>query len=154
MHYTVEVEIDLPRNQVFELFDNTDNLYKWQEGLQYFEHLSGEAGRVGAKSNMRFRIGDREINLVETITLKRLPDRFDGTYETKGVFNIVKNTFRSEATDKTRWISENEFRFSGVMRITALMMKGAFRKQSLKYMRDFKAFAEHGTAVRGRRGFV
>jgi hypothetical protein len=31
-------------------------------------------------------------------------------------------------------------------------MRGAFRKQSLRHMQDFKAFAEQGTDVRGAKG--
>ena len=34
MKYTTEVTIELPREQVIPLFDSTENLYKWQEGLQ------------------------------------------------------------------------------------------------------------------------
>jgi len=30
----------------------------------------------------------------------------------------------------------------------AFLMPGAFKKQSKKYMDDFKAFAEHGTSVK------
>ena len=31
-------------------------------------------------------------------------------------------------------------------------MRGAFRKQSLQHMQDFKAFAEQGTDARGANG--
>ena len=44
MHYSVDIEIDLPRDRVIELFDSTENLYKWQRGLQSFEHIEGEPG--------------------------------------------------------------------------------------------------------------
>ena len=55
-----------------------------------------------------------------------------------------------EAGPKTTlWVSESEYRFSGVlMRLVGLLMPGAFRKQSLQHMQDFKAFAEQGTDVR------
>jgi len=33
------VEIDLPRDRVIELFDDADNMVKWQSGLQSFEHM-------------------------------------------------------------------------------------------------------------------
>jgi hypothetical protein len=33
MNYTCEVVIDLPRDRVIELFDNPQNLTKWQPGL-------------------------------------------------------------------------------------------------------------------------
>ena len=49
-------------------------------------------------------------------------------------------------------MSENEYRFSGLLlRLVGLLMPGAFRKQSLQHMQDFKAFAEQGTDVREAR---
>jgi hypothetical protein len=43
--YTVEIEIALPRHRVIELFDNPNNLVRWQTGLQSVEHISGEPGQ-------------------------------------------------------------------------------------------------------------
>ena len=37
---------------------------------------------------------------------------------------------------------ENEFQFKGFMKLIGFFMPGAFEKQSFKYMKDFKAFAE------------
>ena len=148
MKYRVEVVIDLPREKVVELFDNTDNLYKWQRGLQSFEHVSGEPGKPGAKSRMCFQMGKRRCEMIETITDRDLPDSFDGTYETRGVFNRVSNHFVELEGDRTRWSSDNEFRFSGFMKIIGFLMKGAFPKQSRRYMEDFKRFAEEGVDVR------
>lgn len=43
----------------------------------------------------------------------------------------------------------NEYRFSSVpMRLLGPVMRGAFRKQSLQHMQDFKAFAERAADVR------
>ena len=55
MKYTVEIEIDLPRERVIELFDSTENCFKWQKGLLSFDHLSGEPGQPGAKSKLVLR---------------------------------------------------------------------------------------------------
>jgi hypothetical protein len=49
--YTVEIEIDLQRDEVLELFDSVENLYKWQTGLQSFEHLSGNLGKLAPSRN-------------------------------------------------------------------------------------------------------
>ena len=148
MKYSVEIEIDLPRDRVIELFDDTENLYKWQEGLLRFEPISGEPGQPGAKSKLAFRMGKRELEMVETITERALPDRFDGTYETKGVYNVVRNRFEALGPDRTRWVSENEFRFSGFMKVIGFLMRGSFPKTSMKYLTNFKAFAEEGRDVR------
>ena len=88
-------------------------------------------------------MGRREIEMIETITERKLPDVFSGTYEAKGVFNLVKNRFIEVSPVKTRWQAEHEFRFSGVMVIASLFMQKAFRKQSLSFMEQFKEFAEN-----------
>ena len=85
MKYTVELDINLPIDRVIELFDNTENMYEWMEGLQSFESLEGTPGQVGAKSKMVFISGKREIEMVETITVKNLPDEFSAIYEANGV---------------------------------------------------------------------
>ncbi len=148
MKYTVSIDLDLPRDEVVRLFDSTDNLYKWQRGLLSFEPISGAPGQPGAKSKLKFQMGKRQIEMIETITARNLPEQFDGTYEAPGIFNIISNRFVVLGSNQTRWESENEFQFRGMMRLMGFLMKGAFPKQSLKYMEDFKAFAERGIDVR------
>lgn len=145
MKYTVETTINLPRQKVIELFDNPDNLKHWMEGLISFEHLSGAPGMVGAKSKLTFQMGKRRMELIETITRRDLPDEFSGTYEANGVFNIQRNRFEIIDQNSTRYISETEFKFKGFMKILAFLMPGAFKKQSMKYLLDFKKFAESHT---------
>ena len=142
MKYTVEIEIDKPLDEVVKLFDNTDNLYKWMDGFQSMEHISGEPGQPGAKSKMQFKMGKRDIEMIETITEKNLPEEFTGTYEAKGVFNIVKNKFEALPEKRTRYITEQEFKFSGFMKIIGATMPGSFKKESMKYLQNFKEFAE------------
>ena len=143
MKYTREVVIDLPRDRVIELFDNPDNLPKWQEGLQSFEHVSGEPGQPGAKSRLVYDHRGRHIEMIETITERNLPDEFSGTYETEGVWNGMKNRFVEDAPDRTRWIAESEFRCSGLkMKLMTIFLRPMFTSTTLKSLRDFKAFAE------------
>ncbi len=142
MKYDCEIEIDLPLNNLIELFDSTENLYKWQSGLVNFEHLSGEPGQVGAKSKLQYKMGKRDIEMIETITTRNFPDEFSCTYEAKGVFNIVKNKFVELAPNRTKWVTENVFQFSGFMKLIGLLMPSAFKKESMKYLQQFKDFAE------------
>ena len=48
MKYESEIIIERPQAKVIALFDDPDNLARWQPTLQSFEHLSGEAGQPGA----------------------------------------------------------------------------------------------------------
>ncbi len=142
MKYTTTVEINLPINRVIELFDNADNLKKWQPELISFEHLSGTPGQVGAKSKMLYKMNKREVEMIETITERDLPNKFAGTYEAKGVLNTISNKFEEISPTQTRWIADNDFECKGFMKIMAAVMPGAFKKQTQKYLNQFKQFAE------------
>jgi len=142
MEYTNEIKINLPLQKVVELFDNPDNLSKWQPELISFEPVSGEPGKDGAKAKLKYKMGKREIEMVETITKNNLPKEFNGTYETKGVYNEISNRFESIDENTTRWVSHNVFKLSGFMKIIGFLMPGSFSKQSCKYMEQFKEFAE------------
>lgn len=142
MKYTSEIVIHLPLKRVVELFDNVDNMAKWQPGLVSYEQLSGVPGQPGAKMKLSYKMGKRKIDMIETITKNDLPRELAGTYEAKGVFNIISNRFEELGSDKTKWVSENEFRFKGFMILMGKLMPGAFKKESYKHMEQFKAFAE------------
>ena len=142
MKYTCEIEIDKSRHEVAKLFDNPDNMKYWQKGLTSYEHISGEPGKPGAESLLKYDMGKRKIEMIETITFNDLPKEFHANFIANGVTNIQKNYFE-EVDGKTKWISDCEFKFSGLMKLMAFFMgKGAFKKQSMCFMEDFKAFAE------------
>lgn len=82
------------------------------------------------------------MEMVETITVRNLPDEFSGTYEAKGAFNIVKNKFFPLPVHRTLYVNEQEFQFKGFMKIMGFLMPGMFKKQSMKYLTAFKNFAE------------
>jgi len=148
MTYTTEIIIDLPREDVIKKLDNPENMKHWQEGLISIEHLEGIPGRLGAKMKLKYKLGKRDMELIETITKNNFPDEFHANYDSKNVRNIQKNRFIKLANGHTKWVSETEFQLSGfMMKFMAFIMPGAFKKQSLKFMQNFKAFAENGTSV-------
>jgi hypothetical protein len=142
MKYTSEIEINLPREKVIELFDNKANLKHWQEGLQSFEHLSGDPGTIGSKYTLKYKMGKRNIEMTETI-LKRESSNFDFLYEAKGVWNEVKNSFSEIDQNQTKWTIENDFRGKGMMAIMLFLMPSMFKKQTMKFMNSFKKFTEN-----------
>lgn len=144
MKFKCSIEIDLPREKVVELFDNSDNMKHWQDGFVSFEHLSGEAGKVGAKSRILYNNNGREMELIETITVNNLPDEFSGIYVHKHMTNSMVNKFEWLAASKTRWTAEIEYtQLNGMMiKMMVFLMPGMFRKQTQKWLNQFKVFAE------------
>ncbi len=148
MKYSVEVTYEKPRDEVVKKMDNVDNMKHWQKGLVSSEHIFGTPGQVGAKMKLNYKMGKREMTLVETITKNNFPEEFHATYSTKGMHNIQGNYFEETPKGHTKWVSNCEFQPSGfMMKAMAFLMPGAFKKQSKKYMIDFKNFVEKGTSV-------
>jgi len=148
MKYTAEITINLPLEKVIEKMDNPQNLKHWQKGLIRYEVTEGTPGQEGAKMKLEYKMGKRDMTLIETILKRNFPEEFHATYDTKGVHNIQKNYFKAINKTNTKWISESEFQFSGFgMKLMGWLMPGAFKKQSKKYMQDFKNFAENNISV-------
>ncbi len=148
MKFSCSVDIDLPVEKVVELFDNTDNMLKWQTGLLSFEHLEGEPGQPGAKSKLVYQNGNKTFALFEHITVRNLPEEFSGYYDHVAMRNSMKNSFVSLDENKTRWNTEIEYEFKTTMwKVMSLFMKPMFKKQTLGFMENFKKFAETGESV-------
>lgn len=148
MKYTTEIIIDLPREEVIRKLDNPDNMKHWQRGLKNYEMLEGIPGKEGSRMKLEYKMGKRDMVLTETITKNNFPEEFHANYDTKGVHNVQRNYFHEIEGNKTKWVSESEFEFGGFgMKLMSWLMPGAFKKQSQKYLNDFKNFAEYGTSV-------
>jgi hypothetical protein len=163
MKYTVSIEIALPRERVAQLLADPAHLPKWLRGLVLHEPLSGTHGQVGTTSRVVMQMGKQKFEGTETITRREPVDlheipkervvHFDREIVGEGMWSAARERFTEAGRQRTLWQSENEYRFSGVlMRLVGLLMPGAFRKQSLQHMQDFKAFAEQGQDVRDATG--
>ena len=136
MKYTTEITIDIPREEFVKKLDNAENMKHWQRGLVGYQYLSNTQGQEGSKMELRYKMGKRDMVLIETIIKKSLPEEMHLTYDTKGAHNIQKNYFKDLDGKSTQWISESEFQFSGfMMKVMAFLMPGAFKKTILKNMR-------------------
>ncbi len=148
MRYTSEITVNLPREEFIKKLDNPENLKHWQKGLTAYTLVTGQPGAEGSQMEMHYDMGKRKMVLVETIIKQDFPEEFHATYDAKGVHNIQKNYFKVIDENHTKWISECEFQFSGfMMKTMGFLMPSAFKKQSQRYLEDFKAFAENGTSV-------
>ena len=144
MKFTCSVDIDLPRAKVVALFDNSENMKYWQDGFISFEHLAGIPGEVGAQSNITYKMGRKSMVLVETITENNLPKTFHGTYEGDFGKNTMHNFFEELGSDKTRWRAELEYLEANgiIMNLMTKVFPSIPRKQTQKWMDQFKKFAE------------
>jgi len=149
MKYELSIEIDLPLNDVADAFSDTNQLADWQRGFISITSTEGEPGKEGSKSELKYKMGKRKIDMLETITRNDLPDAFSAIYEARGVWNLQENTFTPITESKTRWTSRSEFVMQSIaLKLFAILLPGMFKKQSYQYMTDFKAWVENDESVR------
>ncbi len=143
MKYTCTVDINLPIKKVVELWNNEDNFKAWQDGFSSIEHLSGTPHTTGAVSKI-ILLGERRIELTETIISNNLPTEKVALYEHIHMTNTQSTRFEVIEPDKTRYISEVHYtQFNGFMiKLMAKLFPSKFKGQSQKWMDQFKAFAE------------
>ena len=145
MKFSCSVDIHLTRDIVVDIFNNPENMQYWQDGFISFHHKSGEAGQVGAQSLIQYDIKGRKMELLETVTVSNLPEEFHGTYEGHFGKNTMHNYFEKLPDGHTRWQSEVDYIQidNFIMKIMSKLMPGMFRKQTQKWMDQFKVFAEN-----------
>lgn len=143
MKYSLHLDIERPREQVIQAFNNPDNLPLWQPDLIEFEPLEGIPGQPGSKMRLVYRLGKREMELVGTVTRRELPDLLACQYESRGLVDRMTHRFE-ERGNVTRWHSDHEFIANGWLQLVTWLLPGAFRKETLKRMQRFKRFAETG----------
>ncbi len=144
MKYTCTINIDLGIDQVVKLWEDENHFAKWQDGFQSNEILQGPAGAVGSKSRIIYQQEKRKMELIETIISNTLPHEKKALYEHIHMTNTQTTRFESISENQTRYISDVEYTiFKGLIpNLMARLFPGMFRKQSQKWMRQFKEFAE------------
>jgi carbon monoxide dehydrogenase subunit G len=148
LQYTAEISVSLPRDQVVAIFEDPEQASHWMEGLQSMTPISGEPGAVDSVTELDFLMGKRRMVMKEMITANDLPETFSCRYDADGVRNFIDNRFIAVSENETRWEMDNVFEFEGfMMKIMGALMPFMFKKQTMTYAQNFKAWAEDGKSV-------
>lgn len=148
MRYTTEIIIKKPIAEVIKKMNSFENMKHWQEGLISTEHISGTPGSFGAIMELTYKFGKRKMEITETITKQDYPNEFHATYTSKGIRNIQENYFETTENNFTKWTVLNIFEpTTFAMSAMLFFMPKAFKKQTKKYMTNFKNFVENGTSL-------
>lgn len=143
MKISGHIDINKPREEVVTYFSNPDYLKEYQDTFIRKELVSGEKGKQGAVSNMYYKQGKGEMELVETITENNLPETFSAFFHHKHMDNTMVCKFESLDENKTRYHYEYEYiRMTFMPKIFSKINPGMFRKPAEKWLNQFKEFVE------------
>lgn len=116
MKYKVDLLIDAPIEDVFELYTTQEHFENWEIGLKRIE---SEVLDIFSKDSVSYLIFDnhgQEMKMKMTINDKIEPDYLDVVYEVAGAYNRCKNKFFQD-NGQTLWVMDVEFVFDKDMGI-------------------------------------
>lgn len=142
MKFTCSIDINLPINKVAFLFEDEDSAKHWQDNFESITLISGEKRIPGSKYRMLYG-GKRPFELIETLQIYEMPYRFKGLYEHEKMTNTMDNHFEVLSENTTRWTADIEYTIlKGPIKLFAWLMPGMFKKQTQKWLDQFKQYAE------------
>lgn len=147
MKHKTEIVIDADLATVWRMFDDPDNMTKWQPTLKSFTHKSGTPGQPDAVSELVYDENGRDVVMTETIAARREPNFLGGSYESKWANVVIFNHFEETEGGRTRWTCNVNYRFKGFMKVMALFMRKSICDRSDNDLNRFKLLVE--TAIAG-----
>lgn len=125
-----KVVIERPVDEVWQFFDNPDNMGRWLRGFKRFEPLSGEPGQPGAKARHVYEERGRKLEMVEEVTAREEHERFEGRLTHKTMESDLTTTFRDLGEGRTELICSVDTHFrSFPLRLFGPLMKGTFQRR-------------------------
>ena len=144
MKFNGQLIVNKPQAEVASLFVDPQYLGEYQDGFVSKTLLEGTEGAVGAKSKMLYKYGKRDMELTETILANDLPNSFQGQYHHIHMDNTMECRFIPVDENSTRFEFDFEYtRINWFMpKLIAILFPSMYKKQGLKWMKQFKEFVE------------
>ena len=141
-HSKVSITIDRPVETVWDQLMNPDNLKFWLTGFVSVEHVSGDYGKTGSVSKLKFSERGKELELTETAVLVR-PNQQYSFNMTSLPFDVDTDIRLISFGHRTEMIQTVQFfpkQF--LMKLMMPLMKGAMKKRTENELIRFKNFVE------------
>ena len=141
-HSKVSITINQPVETVWDKLMNPDNLRHWLTGFVSAEHISGEYGKTGAISKLKFKERGKEMEVTETAVLVK-PNQQYHFNMTSTAFDLDTDIRLISFGSRTEMIQTVQFfpkQF--LMKLFMPLVKGAMKKRMENELVCFKNFVE------------
>ena len=142
----VEAEIRASRNFVWAVFENPDNLTRWQPTLESFTPQTGEVGQPGATSELVYNENGKKITMIETVTERQKPQFMAGIYDSARATSLIVIHLEEIDDNTTRFVSYTNMKFKGMMKIMSVFVAKSIRDRAEADLNRFKLLVETDAA--------
>ena len=140
--YESSVEINKPREVVWNYFSDESKMSEWLTGFQKIENISGNKNEVGSKWRLTFVENGSEVVMTETVKDFKAPERFSMLLDHEIMSNDVAVTLTEKdgktiMTQKETVVGKNFF-----WRTMFAVIKSSFSARSLEALNLIKRNVE------------
>ena len=142
-HSKVSITINQAVETVWDKLMNPDNLKFWLTGFVSVEHVSGESGKTGAISKLKFMERGKEMEVMETVTAIKSNQQYSFTM-TSTAFNAETDIRLISFGTRTEMIQTVQFfpkQF--MMKLLMPLLKRTMKKRMENELIRFKNFVEN-----------
>lgn len=131
MTISTTITINKPIKEVWDFYDNPDNLKLWLTNFKSFELISGNPGEAGTKAKHIYEEKGRTIVMYETITEKIPYQKLSGVLSMpKMMETTIENVFKETGNDTTEMNCTTDTKFIMFsLKFFGFLMKKAFQKR-------------------------
>ena len=142
MKYKLEILVNKPRANVWNLFCADEKISQWQPSIVKIELVSGSSRQPGAVSKWIYKSREREFFLTEKVIACDEPSHFESVFQNEFSENRVDNRFMEQG-DQTLWVAETNYKFKTlIMMLLGPFVKNRYVVRSQRDMERFKELAE------------
>ena len=138
----VTITINQPVETVWDKFMNPDNLKHWLTGFISAEHISGEIGKAGSVSKLKFKERGKELEVTETVLAVKPAQQYtinmtSTAFDTETDIRFISFGSRTEMIQTVQFLPK-QF----MMKLMMPLIKGAMKKRMENELLRFKNFVE------------
>ena len=123
MRFARTLVIHRCRDDVWRAFADPACERRWWPCLRAAERVSGAPGEPGAIRRLSVGAAGRRFALVETVTLRRAPERLGRTFAAAALGGTREDHFVALHDGRTRWTTTLELHARGPWRLAAALVR-------------------------------
>lgn len=142
-NYEAEVSVNKPINEVFEAFNNSENIKKWIPEVKTFEVVNNNPGKTGSVYKLVVENQGEEIAMTEKVMAYIPNEKVTLFFDAENMLKNDDYNFTEKDGVTTIVLTSSCRSDSYIMACLFPYFKGTFREQDQTYLNNFKAFVEN-----------
>jgi uncharacterized membrane protein len=140
--YTTQITINKPIEEVFETFNNSENIKKWIPEIKSFEVINENIGKTGSSYKIVIENQGQEILMSQRVIAYVKNEKVTLFFDAENMLKRDDYIFTEKEGNTVISVNSSCQSESYLMACMFPYFKGTFKEQDQAYLNNFKVFVE------------